>query len=355
VEELASAVQAGHVAMLRKSIKKQGGAMVAVEERSTAERAVYDGDSDRVTLTGGVMVMDAESTLWAAKVVVDRGPGDATAEGAVRVTYAQEPSGGKEGEPVHVLASRAELRGDGSGVKVAGAHPMHRAFFYGSAGRMARMWQGSSQVEAPEIELEQGARRMIASSTGEGMQVHTVMLAAGDAGGQGSGEARGRKESSSSVVRILSREMVYADGLREVVFSGGVVVEDADGRMKAQRATAYLQPAKAGGNAAGKGEMELFSGGNVDHIVATGRVEIDQPGRHGAGEQLVYTASDGMFVLTGTAAAPPQVEDESKGTVTGGTMRFHRGDDRVVVTSEGIQSGGTGRESRRRTETRVKQ
>ena len=43
-------------------------------------------------------------------------------------------------------------------------------------------------------------------------------------------------------------------------------------------------------------------GGGVERVVATGHIVIDQPGRRATGEQVVYTASDGMFVLTGTAA-----------------------------------------------------
>ena len=165
----------------------------------------------------------------------------------------------------------------------------------------------------------------------------------------------GKKERGPSVVRILSKEMVYTDAERVVVFTGGVAVDDADGRMRSQRANVYLQPAKTAGAGGGAATGQLFAGGNVDHIVATGKVEVEQPGRRGSGEQLLYTASDGMFVLTGTAAAPPRVEDEAKGTTTGGAIRFHSGDESLVVTSEGIQSGGTGSGTKRRTETRVKQ
>ena len=46
-----------------------------------------------------------------------------------------------------------------------------------------------------------------------------------------------------------------------------------------------------------------FMGGSVERVVMTGRIEMEQPGQAGTGEQLVYTASDGTFVLTGTAAA----------------------------------------------------
>ena len=259
VEELASATQVGHVSMVRKGMRKQGSAMVPAEERSTADRAVYDGDSDHVTLTGGVVLVNEDGTLWAAKVGVDRGSGNATAEGGVRVTYAQAQEGGKEQEPVHVLASRAEMHAEGA--KALGMAGMHRALFYGSVGKLARMWQGSSQVEAPVIELEQGARRMTASGAGETAQVHTVLLADGNSTGGApvkGAVAAGKRESGPSVVRIVSREMVYTDSAREVVFTGGVTVDDVDGKMRSQRATVYLEPARAAGAAKTGGARAAF-------------------------------------------------------------------------------------------------
>jgi lipopolysaccharide export system protein LptA len=93
-------------------------------------------------------------------------------------------------------------------------------------------------------------------------------------------------------------------------------------------------------------------GGGVERIVATGHIRIDQPGRRVTGERAVYTASDGMFVMTGTAAAPPQLVDDIQGTVTGTSLRFHTGDESVMV-SNGVSSGVEGK-PRVRTETRVK-
>jgi lipopolysaccharide export system protein LptA len=90
-------------------------------------------------------------------------------------------------------------------------------------------------------------------------------------------------------------------------------------------------------------------GGSVERVVATGHIEMEQPGRRATGEQLVYTASDGMFVLTGTAAILPKVVDQQQGTVTGASLRFHAGDENVVVSN-----GGDNAVQRVRTETRVK-
>ena len=91
-------------------------------------------------------------------------------------------------------------------------------------------------------------------------------------------------------------------------------------------------------------------GGSVDRIVVTGQVEMEQPGRQATGEQLVYTASDGLYVLTGTTALPPKIMDETQGTVTGASLRFHSGDQSIVI-SNGENSGDG---QRVRTETRVK-
>ena len=94
--------------------------------------------------------------------------------------------------------------------------------------------------------------------------------------------------------------------------------------------------------------------GKVDHLVAWGAVELDQPGRKGTGDRLVYTASDGVFVLTGTKAAPPKVVDEAQGMTTGAALRFKTGDDSVeVLGSQGSDHGkATGRV---RSETRARQ
>ena len=333
--------------------------MGPVEERAIAEKALYDADSDKVTLTGGVQMTNSESTLWGNRVVVERGSGNATAEGAVRVNYAQAAKDGSAGEPVHILADRAEFErgavGAAAGAKKTDADT---AFFYGT-GKPARLWQGTSQVEAPVLEFEQGAKRLTASGPGTGMVVHTTLVSEKEGKPAAQKSVAGKAGGQSGPVRVASRKMVYTDAAREVVFSGGVLVEDAQGSMKAQQATAYLQgpgAAKPGGAPAERMTPGMFLGGSVDRVVATGKVDIVQPGRRGTGEQVVYTSSDGMFVLTGTPAVPPKVEDDARGTVTGAALRFHSGDDSVVVSSGGIQSGTPADTGKRvRTETRVKQ
>ncbi len=351
-DEIADATEQGHVVMTELPVRKPGDATAPAEERATAQSAVYDGGLQKTTLTGGVEVNDGTSVLWADRVVTEQESGDATAEGSVKASYGQP---GSADEPAHVLAARAELK-----------HDSQIATFHGVEGRPARLWQGASQVDAPVIQFDQRQRRLLAHGEGQGtpMAVHTVLVSAGRPGSGGKVDAAkpvsGVRTSAggsgkTNVVRVVSRDLVYSDEARKADFTGGVEVESGDGIMRAQQAVVYLQPAQKGSSgvktsavppAGGVGLM----GGNVERIVATGHIEMEQPGRRATGEQVVYTASDGYFVLTGSAAVLPKVVDAQRGTVTGTSLRFHSGDDNVVVSNRGESGAG----QRARTETRVK-
>jgi lipopolysaccharide export system protein LptA len=58
-----------------------------------------------------------------------------------------------------------------------------------------------------------------------------------------------------------------------------------------------------------------------------------------------------MFVMTGSPDVPPKMMDEARGTITGAALRFHAGDNSVVVSNGPDGVAG----QRVRTETRVKQ
>ncbi len=350
--EIATAVQAGHVVVTNRPVAKAGSQRVGQQhveqqrpglQRAVADRAEYEQQSDEVTLTGAVQVSDGGNVVWADRVVLEQQSGDAVAVGSVKASYVAEQSASTNGaepaveEPVHVLASRAEMK-----------HGAGTATFYGADGRLARLWQGASQVEAPVLIFEQQARHLLARGGGQGaaMAVHAVFVSGG-----------GDKTKKASVVRVASRELNYSDVTRQADFTGGVMVNSADGAMRGQSVTVYLRAA------GGVGTVQMdplgsktvgqpsFMGGSVERVEAHGGVELTQPGRRVTGEQVVYTALDGMFVMTGTRGAPPKMVDAVRGTITGAALRFHAGDNSVMVLH------GTGEDAgqRVRTETRVKQ
>jgi len=367
VDEIADATELGHVVMTKLPAKKAGEEAAPAEKRITAERAVYNhgtGDAglERTTLTGGVQVSDGTSVVWADRVVTDQQTGDATADGSVKASYGQS---GSTDEPAHVMASSAELK-----------HDSQIATFHGVPGKPARLWQGTSQVDAPVLEFDQKQKRLVARGEGQGepMAVHAAMMNSKSAqapakrglAAPGGVASKAGRSGAVDVIRVASREMTYSDEARKAEFIGGVDVETGDGSMRAEQATVYLQPVPAGGsgkNAAtnvnkasgakiafAPGAAEIFMGGKVEKMVASGHVEMVQPGRRATGEQVVYTASDGVYVLTGTPTVLPKVVDDQRGTVTGTSLRLRSDDDDVVVSNGGGNDAGR----RVRTETRVK-
>jgi lipopolysaccharide export system protein LptA len=333
--DLARAEQRGSVKIVRETVTKAAaGTKSGVDvDRADADDAVFDAESDRALLSGGVKLADAESALFADRVSLDRATGDATAEGAVRVSYLQQ---GSTGEPVHVLAGHAVAN------KAAGVTHFFGAGAGGVSGGNVRMWQAGSQIEAPALDFNRRDKTLLAHGL-LGADTHVVKttlvnanLKPGAAGKQ-----------SSAPVRVLSRELLYTDATRQIDFRGAVEVNDRDGVLKAQQAVVYLAPKEAAGLAQ-VGGAAISLGGRVERIVATGGVEIEQPGRKAAGDRLVYTAADGLFVLTGTKVAPPRLTDQAQGSVTGAELRFHTGDDSVEVLGGDAQQ-------RVHTETRLKQ
>jgi lipopolysaccharide export system protein LptA len=373
---LLSAVQQGHVTMLRRAPAKAGAKAGTPDdvEHASGERAVYDGDLDRVTLTGGVQFMDAGSVVWANQLALDHKTGDAQAEGAVKVNYVKADDGAAHAtpaEPTHILADRADLK-----------HASAIATFYG---KPVRVWQGGSQVQAPVVEFAKAEKRLTAhGDVGAAGQVHTVLVktesdkpkvakaaAAKPAAEKpaktksgltscGSGKAAG----APSAVRIASSGLVYSGTLDQADFTGGVRVESTCGTMLAREALVYLVPANpaqagseaqnagAGASSSGATGTDLSLDGRVDRVVATGHVEIEQPGRRATGERLVYTASDEVSVLTGDKDSPPKVVDTvRRTTVTGAALRFHSDDDSVEALS--TVPGETSTGQRVRTDTEV--
>ena len=356
---ISTAVQQGHVLMTQTPLQKAGDPAVPQQESATAEQASYDGDLDQMTLTGKVEVSNGAGTLWADRVITEQSTDNATANGSVKATYRQAQS---TQEPLHVLSDRADFN-----------HDSQVAIFYGVPGRPARLWQAASQVEAPVLQLEQQAGRLLAHGRGQGdpMAVHTVLVSVAppeidgrDKSVSAGGKNAPAKTEKTDVVQVQSRELVYSDQAHRADFSGGIQVESADGTMIGQQAVVYLKSAPAAPSAPGNPgktapidtRANSIQGNNgsmsehVDRIVATGHIEIREPGRKATGEQVVYTASDQMFVLTGTSAVLPRLIDQQQGTITGTSLRFHAGDENVLVSNGGDSAAG----QRVRTETRVK-
>ena len=339
---LARATQRGMVSVVREVPARLNaggpGAKVAAAQvqHAKSDAALYDADLDRLVLTGGVQVQDAESALFADRVQLDHATGDSLADGSVRVSYLQN---GSSGEPLHILAARA-ISHEGTGVS---------DFFGGpSLGGRAKMWQGGSQVEAPLLEFHRTERTFTARDEhGAQGAVHTVLMDTGRSDG------KPQARPPDTPVRVISREMTYNDAKRQVSFAGDVRVQDKDGTMRSDEATVYLLPVSIAVKPRVQSATDaapISLGGRLDRIVGTGSVVLEQPDRRATGERLLYTAEDQTFVLTGTASDPPKMVDTLQGNVTGASLRFTSGEDRVVISGK----ADSGESQRVHSETKVK-
>jgi len=172
-----------------------------------------------------------------------------------------------------------------------------------------------------------------ARSIAPGAEIHAVFA------GTPATPKPGAAATPATILRVASPKMDYNDVRREATFSGGVRMDGSTGEVRGQRAVVFLTPATkpAGASqAAASSTPSPFggSGGQIDRAVVSGAVQMDQPGRHGTGEQLLYTATDGSYVLTGTPAAPPRIVDAQQGTVTGATLLFSDQGSTIVVAGD---------------------
>ncbi len=134
----------------------------------------------------------------------------------------------------------------------------------------------------------------------------------------------------SSPIAITAAKLTYADSERKAHYEGGVTAQGADFTATAKTADAYLLPRSQTSD-----NHALAGPGRLDHMVAEGDVVVHQPKRRAEGQKLVYTAADDKFVLTcGTSKELPSIFDAEQGKVTGVSLTFFRGDDRVLVEGE---------------------
>ncbi len=314
---------------------------VPVVTTAVAQRAAYDAASQVVQLSGDPRIRDASGELSAALIEMERTTGNANATGGVKATYRQS-SGQKQtvaftgSGPVHVVADHAHLD-----------HATDLTTFYGKPSEPARLWQGSDSVSAPVLELSRVRATLAAHGPGgDAAAVRSVFTSSPSNAKPAPGTPA--RTSQTSVVRLESRTLFYADADHKAVFSGAVVAQTSSGVLRSSFMDVYFSPASAPTPpvpaAPSPGKTPEPQGSQVSKIVARGAVELQQPGRKGTGEDLTYTAEDGKFVLTGTSATPPRLIDQVRGTVTGAALIFNDRDDSVVV------SGGS---SKAVTRTRV--
>jgi lipopolysaccharide export system protein LptA len=301
-----SITQTGHVAYV-------DGA-----QKAWAERGEYTTADQMLVLSGSPRVVDNGMTTTAQTIRMSRATGDAIAEGNVKSTYSDlkaQPEGGMfaSSDPIHVASRRMMA---------------HRSPAIAVYTGDARLWQNANVVEAPRLQFDRDRRSLLAQGLAQGnvaQPVSTVLVQVD-------------KSGKATPVRITSARLNYVDAERKIVLSGGVTAKSSDTTLTGQQMTVFLLPQSQTRQSSLRSPATAEPGtpGQVDRIVAAGKVVIAQPTRHATGDRLVYTAAEDKFVLTG---GPPSIFDAERGKITGDSLTFFRHDDRVLV--EGRENSPT--------------
>jgi len=284
------------------TITQEGNvAYVDNDRKAWADRGRYTTADQILVLTGSPRVEQGGMTTTAKVMRMNRVTGDAFAEGEVKSTYSDlkaQPGGAllATSDPIHVTSRNMT------------AHRSPAVALYTGD---ARLWQNANVVEAPSIEFDREHRSVVAHDSPT-QRVSTVMLQA-DKGGK------------NTPAVITSGRLTYQDEERRAHFEGEVIAKSQDSTITSEVMDVYLKPRSESG---GTPRNPLGQGDRVDRIVAEGQVVITQPKRRGTGDQLVYTADDDRYVLSG---GPPSIFDAERGKITGVSLTFFRTDDRVLV------------------------
>ena len=269
------------------------------DRKASAERALYNPADETYDLLGSPRLANSELTLSADQVQLNRKTGGAFANGNVKSTYNQkaQPGGAmlSSADPVHVTgASMTASRASGT-----------------ARYTNARLWRGPDIVEAPVIVFDHDHRSLQAESSGA-TRVASVFV-------------QSNKNGKMTPVNVTADKLVYVDAEKKAVYSGNVLVRIEGGTVQADSMQAFLRARGVQGDGQ--------SASQLDRIVAQGDVRIKQPNREASGSQLVYTAVEEKFVLTGSPARPPSIFDAERGQISGDSLTFFTHDGRVLVGS----------------------
>ena len=309
-----SVTQTGHVSYADSQVLEK-------RMQAWANAARYTPANQILTLTGNPRIASGGMATTADTIRINRGNGDALADGNVKSTYSdvkEDPNGAllASSSPIHVT-SQSMI-----------AHNAPAVVLYKGN---ARLWQDANVIEAPSVQFDRD-RRFVTAAGSPSRPVQTILLQANkiQADKKQTQATQSSKEGATprelSPITITSSLVTYADSERRVHYEGGVLAKATEFTASAKTADAYLLP-----RSQTTASSSVAAPGQLDRMVADGNVLIQQPNRRAEGQKLVYTAAEDKFVLTG---GPPCIFDAEQGKITGVSLTFFRHDDRVLVEGE---------------------
>jgi lipopolysaccharide export system protein LptA len=299
------------------------------DERASADRAQFSGDSQVLTLTGKPQLTDPEDRMQADRVVMHLATN--TAEGIGHVSSIRWGGGKNDAAAKGHESASAGLNPPSTNVladRVTADRSQSLLHYEGHV----RAWRGADVVESPVIDIYRAERRIVAGSP-----VLTSNLAPAlrppspgtarsgsvkaDAPAAGRANAGGPGALEPAVIRADRLE--YFDAEHRAAYRGHVRMDASGATLTADGMDAYFTEQASGAS-------------TLDHVVADGKVTVVEPGRRAAGRHAEYDAVAGKLVLTG---GPPTLYDSEKGFVTGQILTFFtEGDSLLVGGGDGFRT-----------------
>ena len=276
-----------------------------------ADKATYTPADQILVLNGSPRAIDGGMTTTADVIRLNRGSGEALADGGVKTTYSDlkpQPDGAllAASDPVHVTALHMTSHSQPSVAHYTGN---------------VRLWQTANVVRAPVIDFDQQNRTIVAHGD-TAQSVSSLFVQQG-------------QDGKLSPVDVTADKLTYVDTERRARYTGSVLARSTNGTISAEQIDIYLKQADSASGDQAKASKSAIPGSEgpsrIDHMVATGKVVVTEPNRRGVGDRLVYTADDGKYYLTGKSAS---IFDAVHGTIWGDSLTFFSHDDRVLVESK---------------------
>ncbi len=279
------------------------------DRNAESEEAVMQHDPQTAVLSGKAVVRDATSETHASRITLNQASGDVQAEGAVRSTDFSSKDGTVQlaAVPANISANRLEANSKTG-----------RALYSGHA----RLWQGSSVLEADSIELLRATR--ILNAKGNVKSVFQQAPSSGALPIVGSVKAAADDKKQPSLWHVSSETLTYWDGENKARLEKNVLVQSTDQKITSSTLDLYFTRQAVALNPAARGASQ------ISRAVGNGGVVVEEGDRRATADTGVYTAQDQKFVLSG---GDPTLYDATEGTTKGRELTFYIADDTIIVDS----------------------
>ncbi|MGN6593878.1 MAG: LptA/OstA family protein [Terriglobales bacterium] len=299
-------------------VVETGGVQLTDGSRTLdADQLVYTPADGKAVLTGGVRGADPQTRFRAAQATwISHPDGSASLEAEAGATQLLSLSF----QPQRRAGASGPLLQPGLPVVVV-AHDMRWAQPAGPAPGAGGGWRGTARFS--------GAVRLMQAPNL--LRADQLTIAADASGAAGELTAAGHVETdfvapagslpggvpnsaASRPVSITAAELQYSSSRQQAQYRGAVTLRHDGATMTAPNLTIYLLPGA--------------SPARLQRAVASGGVEVSQPGRRATANQLSYDFAQSRIEMHG---GPPSILDAERGKITGDPLTFSLANDEIQV------------------------